>query len=319
MRHFSGQNRDSWIRQYRVGGHLSRMRLKPLPHLAKLLHPMHRLLLVLVVATLLSVPARAGDGGVSADAQVQRHSGTSVSQAAAVKTGQVSDAGVTGNAGQHDGAPSRYSKLAPDPRKNWFYKKQAAYAAIPGFDPYKPGYSDDGSKSGLPARNPNYDRKYDHEARLRQLGSDPKTSSADRGWIRQEINRVDRNRSLPVKQRSGGDTLRMPPGKQLAHERGRENHKGYGFVYAKLQDADLHRLQHTGALDHRWDYHRDMNNPDVGGDQWGRRLKERVPDAYKNPVNQSQPAAGQSVVRVFDTSAGNRAGPASGLAASQAK
>ncbi len=272
------------------------------------------LLLWLVLTTLTGVPVRADEQTISADAQVQRNSGASVRQPVAAELRQGSGAGALRDAGQQDRANSRYSKLAPDPRKNWYYKKQAAYAAMPGFDPYRPGYSDDGSKSGLPARNPDYDRKYDHEARLRQLGSDPKASSADRGWIRQEINRVDRNRSLPVKQRSGGDTLRMPPGKQLAHERGRENHKGYGFVYANLQDADLHRLQHTGALDHRWDYHRDMNNPDVGGDQWGRRLKERVPDVYRNQVGQSP-----STVQVFDTSAGNQAGAVSSLAASRAE
>lgn len=219
-------------------------------------------------------------------------------------------AGRPGQSASNGVTQSRYSPIAPDPRKNWYYNKQAAYAATPGFDPYRPGYSDNGSKSGLPARNPDYDHKYDHEARLRQLGNDPKVGRADRGWIRQEINRVDRNRSLPAKQRSGGDTLRMPPGKQLAHERGRENHKGYGFVYAQLQDADLHRLQHTGALDHRWDYRRDMNNPDVGGDLWGRRLKERVPDAYRNSAGSSA-SADQSGIRVFDASAGNQVGTSS--------
>ncbi len=35
----------------------------------------------------------------------------------------------------------------------------------------------------------------DQEARLRALGSDDKTGSADRGWIRQETNRVDKNRA----------------------------------------------------------------------------------------------------------------------------
>ncbi|HEY3357888.1 MAG TPA: polymorphic toxin type 8 domain-containing protein [Polyangia bacterium] len=38
--------------------------------------------------------------------------------------------------------------------------------------------------------------------------------------------------------------MRVPPGKQLAHERGREAAKGYGYEHSQLQDADLHRTQH---------------------------------------------------------------------------
>ncbi len=35
-----------------------------------------------------------------------------------------------------------------------------------------------------------------------------------------------------------------PPGKDLAHERGREAAKGYDYSNSNLQDRDLHRLQH---------------------------------------------------------------------------
>lgn len=38
--------------------------------------------------------------------------------------------------------------------------------------------------------------------------------------------------------------IRNPPGKDLAHERGREAAKGYSYKHSNLQDRDLHRRQH---------------------------------------------------------------------------
>ena len=73
------------------------------------------------------------------------------------------------------------------------------------------------------------------QARLRELGDDPKLGSADKGWIRQESNSIERG------QRS---SIRNPPGKDLAHERGRESAKGYSYKHSNLQDRDLHRTQH---------------------------------------------------------------------------
>ncbi len=186
----------------------------------------------------------------------------------------------TGAYASGDHATNRYSRAAIDTRRNWFYQQQAKYASTPGFDPRRPGYSDRGT-TDRPGRNPLYNRKYDHEARLRALGDDPKVASADRGWIHQEIRRVDLNRSRPRYLRSGSDTLRNPPGTDLAHAHGQENHKGYGFHYAQIQNSDLHRLQHTGYLDHTWQYERDHDNPAVGGDWWGQRNRERVPPEYR--------------------------------------
>jgi hypothetical protein len=73
------------------------------------------------------------------------------------------------------------------------------------------------------------------QARLRELADDNKASSADRGWIKQEMNSIERG------QRS---RIRRPPGKELAHERGREAAKGYGYEHSNLQNKDLHKLQH---------------------------------------------------------------------------
>jgi len=72
-------------------------------------------------------------------------------------------------------------------------------------------------------------------SRLRELANDTKLSSADRGWLKQEIVRVKRDR------RKG---IRNPPGKELAHDRGREAAKGYGYEHSKMQERSLHNLQH---------------------------------------------------------------------------
>jgi uncharacterized protein RhaS with RHS repeats len=73
------------------------------------------------------------------------------------------------------------------------------------------------------------------QARLRELATDPDLGSADKGWIQQEMNSIERG------QRS---TIRNPPGKDLAHRRGYEARKGYSYKHSDLQDRSLHRLQH---------------------------------------------------------------------------
>lgn len=73
------------------------------------------------------------------------------------------------------------------------------------------------------------------QARLRELANDDKLGSADRGWINQELNSIERGKR---------STIRNPPGKDLAHERGREAAKGYDYRHSNLQDRDLHRTQH---------------------------------------------------------------------------
>jgi len=73
------------------------------------------------------------------------------------------------------------------------------------------------------------------QARLQELGADPNVSSADRGWIQQEINSIERGQRT---------NIRVPPGKNMAHRRGFEAKKGYGYGHSDLQDIDLHKLQH---------------------------------------------------------------------------
>jgi Bacterial toxin 8 len=70
---------------------------------------------------------------------------------------------------------------------------------------------------------------------LKELAEDDKLGSADHGWIQQEMNSIDRGLR---------SSIRNPPEKDLAHERGRESSKGYDYSHSNLQDRDLHRLQH---------------------------------------------------------------------------
>ena len=117
---------------------------------------------------------------------------------------------------------------APSPATSWFTRRQAALGARPGHDPQRQGYS----------QQPGYDPQHDAEARLRGLATNPKLGRSDRGWLKQEIRRVDRNRSLyPVENGSTADTLRPPPGLTLSQKPGRDLLHGYGRQHADLRNA----------------------------------------------------------------------------------
>ncbi|WP_299111923.1 polymorphic toxin type 8 domain-containing protein, partial [uncultured Winogradskyella sp.] len=78
------------------------------------------------------------------------------------------------------------------------------------------------------------------QKRLRQVLKDPKASKADKGWIKSEMNQMKKSNELGTKRKS----IRNPPGKDLAHERGREASKGYGYEHSNLQNRADHRRQH---------------------------------------------------------------------------
>ena len=78
------------------------------------------------------------------------------------------------------------------------------------------------------------------QRRLRQVLDDPKASKSDKGWIKSEINQMKKNNELGTKRKS----IRNPPGKDLAHERGREAAKGYDYEHSNLQNRADHRRQH---------------------------------------------------------------------------
>lgn len=73
------------------------------------------------------------------------------------------------------------------------------------------------------------------QPRLRELSKDPKLGKADKGWLKSEINKVAKGKRK---------TIRNPPGKDLAHERGREAAKGYSYEYSHLNNTKDHKTQH---------------------------------------------------------------------------
>jgi hypothetical protein len=90
------------------------------------------------------------------------------------------------------------------------------------------------AKSTTAARTNNSGRSGRQQHLKNQL-KDWTVSKADKGWIKSEIKQMDNgNRS----------SIRNPPGKELAHARGREAAKGYNYEHSKLQLAKDHRRQH---------------------------------------------------------------------------
>lgn len=49
---------------------------------------------------------------------------------------------------------------------------------------------------------------------------------------------------LVTRDRGKRTNIRVPPGKQLAHKRGKEAAKGFSYEHSDLQDASLHKTQH---------------------------------------------------------------------------
>ncbi|MDR3151262.1 MAG: hypothetical protein LBT67_00220, partial [Holosporaceae bacterium] len=73
------------------------------------------------------------------------------------------------------------------------------------------------------------------QARLREIMTDDKVSSAWRGWLKQDANAVKSGKR---------STLRVPKGTNLAHRRGFEAAKGYGYEHSNLQWKSNHDAQH---------------------------------------------------------------------------
>jgi len=89
------------------------------------------------------------------------------------------------------------------------------------------------------------------QARLRELANDPKLGKADKGWIKQGLNQINRGKRKNIrlpgsskKREKGEKKYGGAGGKELAHKRGYEADKGYGYEYSNLQDKKLHKLQH---------------------------------------------------------------------------
>jgi len=80
------------------------------------------------------------------------------------------------------------------------------------------------------------------QKRLSELADDPKLGKADRGWLKQEKNAIERGSTNAAGNKK--KHIRNPPGKDLAHQRGREAAKGYDYKHSDLKTKADHQLQH---------------------------------------------------------------------------
>ncbi|MBI2169352.1 MAG: hypothetical protein HYU28_07620 [Actinobacteria bacterium] len=106
--------------------------------------------------------------------------------------------------------------------------------------------------------------------RLRELLGDPLTSRVDKGWIQQELTRRTRGQA---------SYLRNPPGSDLVHMRGLENAKGVDHRFSRLQDRDLHRLQHR----HDWWGRRNPNMSDTPFEDYLESLRDQLIGGNSGP------------------------------------
>jgi len=88
------------------------------------------------------------------------------------------------------------------------------------------------------------------QGRLKKLLFDTKQPRHVRGWVQQELNSIAQGKRK---------TIRNPPGHQLAHWRGYEANKGFGYEYSSLQEERLHKLQH------KYDDHGKKNSRGASG------------------------------------------------------
>jgi RHS repeat-associated protein len=73
------------------------------------------------------------------------------------------------------------------------------------------------------------------QARLRQIANDTKVSRSLRGEIKRDINMIKNGKRK---------TIRVPNGYEMAHRRGFEARKGFGYSHSDLQVIKNHRTQH---------------------------------------------------------------------------
>ena len=110
----------------------------------------------------------------------------------------------------------------------------------------------------------NFYGKINKNNQLKKLILNDKISSADKGWIKQELNIINNKwRNLAGRSKKN---IRNPPGKQLAHDRGREYKKGYGYEHTQLKYINDHKRQHKY-------------------DNMGKKNKERIYDLIIIPNN----------------------------------
>ena len=107
------------------------------------------------------------------------------------------------------------------------------------------------------------------QERIRALATDKSQPRFVRGWVQNEIRRVE---GLKAAGRSG--RLRLPPGFDLAHWRGYESAKGFSYTFTSLLTRVLHRLQHKKDNGGR-------KQPRMGSKKCGGKTEQEIKDSRK--------------------------------------
>lgn len=96
----------------------------------------------------------------------------------------------------------------------------------------------------------NYLGKLKQQEKLKMCADDLKLGNYLRGWIKQEINSIEKkskNKYNRIKKR-----IKVPLSYELAHERGREKAKGFGYEHSnlilKLDRKIQHKLDNNGKF-----------------------------------------------------------------------
>ncbi|MBC1227608.1 polymorphic toxin type 8 domain-containing protein [Listeria booriae] len=80
------------------------------------------------------------------------------------------------------------------------------------------------------------------QPKLREMANDMKLPRHIRGSIKSDINAI--KRKSKNKNGRARKTIRVPRGYEMAHKRGYEARKGYGYKYTVMQNIRNHRTQH---------------------------------------------------------------------------
>ncbi|CAA7196728.1 DUF6443 domain-containing protein [Chryseobacterium potabilaquae] len=81
------------------------------------------------------------------------------------------------------------------------------------------------------------------QARLKELANDAKVSSFNRGWIKNEMRHIKYGNRKTIRNPRNSRNSKTR-GTELAHPRGKRAKDGNSYKDTKLQDADLHKLEH---------------------------------------------------------------------------
>ncbi len=84
--------------------------------------------------------------------------------------------------------------------------------------------------------------KLGKQTKLREMVNDTKLPRHICSEIKRDINAI--KRKSRNKRGVARKSIRVPNGYQLAHRRGYEDRKGYGYKYIVLQNTKNHKIQH---------------------------------------------------------------------------